>query len=84
MLVALMILTGCVGQTPLEQLKSEALINGDWSKVERRERSIAMRQLRSDVPQCPADLVHFCEVRFGSERCECVAADALPGIFSYR
>ena len=49
MLLTLMMLTGCASLTPLEQLESEAMVSGDWSKVDRRERSIEMRNLHRFV-----------------------------------
>ena len=41
MILALLFAAGCSAYVPLEQLEAEALVTGDWSKVEQRERTIA-------------------------------------------
>ena len=84
MLVALLFLAGCAGITPLEQLQSDALITGDWSKVEKRERAIAMRNMHSFVQQCPSGSSSYCETGLGSKRCACVKNDRMRSIFSQR
>jgi hypothetical protein len=84
MLAALMFLAGCGGLTPLAQLESEALLSGDWSKVDRPERSIALRNQHSFVQQCPDGTTSFCETGAGSKRCACVVVDSVRNMFSQR
>lgn len=84
LLVVLMLLTGCAGLASLEELQSQALLSGDWTKVEQRERGIALRQLHSFVQQCPAGMASYCEAGLGGKRCACVKTDALRSAFGYR
>ena len=51
-MLALILLTGCAGYTPLKQLEAQALLSGDWSFVEKRERMETRRNLQSNM-QCP-------------------------------
>ncbi|MCH7538407.1 MAG: hypothetical protein IID57_11200, partial [Proteobacteria bacterium] len=43
-LVLLLMLGGCAVVPTLEDLEDQALLTGDWSQVENRERTIARRQ----------------------------------------
>jgi len=70
-LLALVTLAGCAPYTTLEQLEDEALVTGDWTKVEARERLIA-RQNQRRARACPDGSVDFCEVSSGQQRCSCV------------
>jgi hypothetical protein len=79
-----MLMTGCAGFTPLAQLESEALLSGDWSKVDRRERAIALRNLHSFVQQCPDGKTSYCETGMGSKRCACLKTDSILNMFSQR
>ena len=71
MILALLFAAGCSAHVSLEQLEAEALISGDWSKVERRQRMIARRNLRSGI-SCPAGTIGYCELDVGEPRCSCV------------
>ena len=73
--LALILLAGCAGVTPLEQLEAEALISGDWTAVERRERTIARRDSRKT--HCPPGTVGYCEVDFGTNACTCIKSGAM-------
>ena len=46
-LLVLVLLGGCGTYTSLEQLEATAMLTGDWSEVEKRERIIARRNLRA-------------------------------------
>lgn len=46
-LALLLILGGCASGPTLEELKQEALITGDWSEVEKKEKMIEQKRLRS-------------------------------------
>ena len=79
--LALILLTGCAGIVPMEQLEAEALITGDWSAVERRERIVARRNLRSFL-QCPPGTIGYCEIGFGSNSCSCVSSRSASIVLS--
>ena len=70
-ILALVLLAGCTGFTPLEQLEDEAILTGDWSLVEKRERTIARSQMRLGT-QCQGDKISFCQSTGGGNYCECV------------
>jgi hypothetical protein len=69
--LGLLFLAGCSAYVPLEQLESEALVSGDWSKVELRQRMLERRKIRSFL-QCPTGMIGYCEPGFGREECTCL------------
>ena len=69
--LALILLTGCAGVTPLEQLEAEALVSGDWSAVNKRERLIARRNLHANL-RCPPGTIGYCELFRLTKKCSCV------------
>lgn len=71
LLLAACVFAGCTAQPSLEQLERQALVTGDWSKVESRESNIQRRNKFAGI-QCPDGLIGYCETRFASERCACV------------
>ena len=71
MILALLFAAGCSAYVPLEQLEAEALVTGDWSKVEERQRMLTRRNLRSSIA-CPTGSVGYCQTGFGEQRCSCV------------
>jgi len=71
LLVALLIVAGCAPHVSLEQLEDEALVSGDWTKVEARERLLA-RQNQRRGRSCPQGSFDYCEVNSGQQRCTCV------------
>ena len=81
-LSALVLLSACGTYKSLEQLESEALVSGDWSAVELRERQLARRQSRSSI-QCSSGLVGYCVADFGKQRCTCVEQDRLRSFLNY-
>lgn len=72
-ILLLVLLAGCASYTPLEQLEADALVSGDWSLVEKRERMIAWQKARQGG-QCPDRAVNYCVVSFGEKKCECVSS----------
>ena len=81
MVLAVMLLAGCANYQSLEQLEAHALVSGDWSKVEQRERIIAKRNQR-DANQCPRRLTRYCNLDFSRERCACVNRDQLRSLLN--
>jgi hypothetical protein len=75
------LLSGCGTLTSMEELERQAMITGDWSDVERRERILARRDARSG-PQCPDGQIAFCETSASVNRCECIAPSVMRSSFS--
>jgi hypothetical protein len=69
--LALILLAGCAGYTPLEELEAQALLTGDWSAVQRRERMQAGRNPQNSM-QCPSGTIGYCVVYTSSRRCSCI------------
>lgn len=76
LVLSFLILAGCGGWVPMEELEQQALLTGDWSAVEKRERAIERRKQRHG-PSCGRGQLALCEVSIAKERCQCVAADSL-------
>jgi hypothetical protein len=74
LVLTLMILGGCGTYHTLDELENQALLTGDWSEVERRERIIARRQGRSGL-SCPSGLTRYCERWGADQRCTCIQTD---------
>ena len=79
-IVILLLLAGCSSYVPLEQLESEALMSGDWSRVEQRERMIARRNSRSFM-NCPPGTMGYCQRGGVQEKCGCVDRDIMRQAF---
>ena len=75
----LVFLGGCGSLTSLEELEKQAMLTGDWSAVERRERIIAKRKARN-APMCPPGAVALCVDNVGRDRCSCVGATAIHSL----
>lgn len=71
LLVVICFLAGCAAQPSLEQLEEQALVTGNWSAVEARERTIQKRNSRAGI-QCPKGYVGYCERRVVTENCACI------------
>lgn len=70
-ILVLVFVAGCSAYVPFEQLEAEALVSGDWTRVEQRERAIERRKLRGYMA-CPAGSIGYCETGGVRERCGCV------------
>jgi len=73
---AIALLAGCASFVPMEELEAEALMSGDWSLVERRERIIERRKLRSYM-QCPPGYIGYCQESVGRRACGCVDSEVV-------
>lgn len=51
-------LTGCGPYQTLDELRDEAMVSGDWSKVEQRERALE-RRVERQGPDCPQGHVAY-------------------------
>ena len=65
------LLAGCASAPSLERLEERALVTGDWSAVEARERSIQRRAMRFGI-KCPSGFISFCGTSVATERCACI------------
>ena len=82
--LALCLLGGCGTYYTLEELEQQAMLTGDWSQVEQRERILARRAQRLRTT-CPNGSVNYCENRGDGKRCACVDSDAVEQlIMSWR
>ena len=78
---ALLLLVGCGSMPSMQQLEQQAFLSGDWTAVEKRERSLLRRKQRSLV-QCPAGQIAICEGHMRIERCSCMRSGALRSILA--
>ncbi len=69
----LILLLGCVARQPMEELEEQALITGDWSKVERREIMDKKMGMVNAEPQCSNGYVMYCHKKSEREVCGCVS-----------
>ena len=83
LLLGAVFLTGCVSMPTLEQLEEQALLTGDWSAVEQREKSIAKRDSRRGM-KCPNGMIAYCEQRLGQKRCACISKSEMMAFMSWR
>ncbi len=72
LILAACVFAGCTAQPSLELLERQALVTGDWSAVEARERSMQWRNLRVGI-QCPDGFINYCETRMTTKRCSCIS-----------
>lgn len=79
-LVLLLMLGGCAVVPTLEELEDQALLTGDWSQVEKRERTIARRQAGEPL-DCAAGYVSYCETRIANTQCRCVSYTVMRDMF---
>lgn len=66
----LSILGACAPATPIEELEQQALVTGDWSAVELRER-VMREQEDGDLPKCLENELRVCVDEGVIEHCTC-------------
>ena len=76
---ACLLTAGCGHYASLEQLEEQALVTGDWSAVEERERIIAKRKARR-APTCPSGYMAYCETMMANKKCTCVSKENMVGL----
>lgn len=81
--ITVLLLAGCGTYTSMEQLEQQALLTGDWSAVEKRERMILRRKLRNGNV-CGVGQVAICEGMARIDRCTCVDSSSLPTVLAIR
>jgi len=72
LILAVSFLSGCGAVQSLEQLEEQALVTGNWSAVEARERSI-QRRIESAPIQGPSGYYGLCELTAAAKRCACLS-----------
>ena len=77
----LMTMAACTASPTIEELETQALLSGDWSQVEKRERALARRMARIG-PACPGGSFAVCIERIGRNTCTCARPDAVRMMFS--
>ena len=78
-----LLVTGCGTYMSMEQLEQQALLTGDWTAVEKRERTVLRRKLRHGNV-CPAGQVAVCESFASVDRCTCVESSSLRTVLAGR
>lgn len=80
LVLAVLLLSGCSGMVPLEELEARALRTGDWTEVEKRERIIARRRLRTGIA-CPSGMLSYCDRSYGADECRCLDNTVINAFF---
>lgn len=75
-IIAVLILSGCGSSPSLEELEEEAMISGDWSEVEKRERRL--RQQNQVENDCESGMTLVCYDQGAGEECVCRRRGRLP------
>ncbi len=76
--VSLLLLAGCAGRPTLDELQSEAMVTGDWSEVEKRER-LRVRSNALVGKRCSSGRILLCEEHGSGRICGCVPSSAAAG-----
>ena len=79
LLGACLLTVGCGNYATLEELEEQALITGDWSAVEARERYIAKRKARR-AQNCPPGYMAYCESMMSKKKCTCINKEVMVGV----
>jgi len=72
-ILAVLILFGCAPYQTLDQLKAEAKVTGDWTKVDKKLDRLE-REEAKNFPRCPSNKTEICN----NWRCRCLTKDQLP------
>lgn len=80
-LLGVFFVTGCGTFTSMEELERQAMLSGDWSAVEARERILARREARFGH-QCPVGQVSYCESYVGEMNCKCITNDSMRDVLA--
>lgn len=78
---AILMAAGCSVVPTMDELETQAMLTGDWSAVEKRERSVARRMAQAPM-HCPSGYTAICEVRFAERNCACAERDSFRMSFS--
>ncbi len=79
--LAVLLLSGCGSLQSMEELERQAMLTGDWSAVEQRERILARREEQRGL-QCPSGHVSYCERTVGRADCRCISNEAMRDVLA--
>lgn len=71
LLASVLLMTGCSSTTSLEDLEAEAMVSGDWSEVEKRERQMRAKKQTSEF-DCESGMTLVCVDKGSGEECTCL------------
>lgn len=74
-------LSACGSFQSMEELERQAMLTGDWSAVEQRERVLARREQQRGQ-QCPSGYVSYCQKYVGRSECRCISNDAMRDVLA--
>lgn len=80
-MLGVMVLSGCSSLKSMEELERHAMLTGDWTAVEQRERILERRAVQRGL-QCPAGYVSYCERIVGRAECTCITNDAMRDVLA--
>ncbi len=80
-ILGVMLVAGCGSFASMEELEREAMLTGDWSAVEQRERIIARREEQQGL-NCPSGYVSYCERIVGQTKCMCITNDTMRDVLA--
>ncbi len=79
--MGMLLLSGCGTFQSMEELERQAMLTGDWSAVEQRERILAQREQQRGL-ECPSGHVSYCEKYVGRSECRCISNDAMRDVLA--
>ena len=80
-LLGALVLGGCGSFSTMVELEHQAMLTGDWSAVEQRERIIARRKAKQG-PTCGSGQISYCESYVGTMHCRCVGSGAVRDVLA--
>jgi len=75
-------LTGCGPMPTLEQLEDQAVLTGDWTAVEKYERTAQRRQARH-AQVCEPGYISYCVSETSKSHCNCVSRQRLAELLDF-
>ncbi|MGI9200894.1 MAG: hypothetical protein ACR2QL_07535 [Woeseiaceae bacterium] len=66
-----LILAACASRPSIEELEDQAMVSGDWSAVEAREKAYE-RQRGESALVCPVRYTKVCHQSGADDKCSCV------------
>ena len=81
LIIGAIFMGGCGSFVTMEELQEQAMLTGDWSAVEQREKILARRAERRG-PSCNNGRVAYCEIRMGDKVCRCMDRETLADVFA--
>ncbi len=79
--LGVLLLSGCSSLASMEELERQAMLTGDWSAVEQRERILARREAERGL-QCQSGEISFCEKYVGRTECICINNDEMRDVLA--